>query len=437
MVTISNIKKKLLKSTLFKDSFWALLGNILGKGLALLASVVIARILGKELFGMYGLIRTTLLTIAIFSTFGLGYTATKFIAEYNKVLSNKVKCVVSNVMQITFFSGGIFAVILFIFSKQIAVFIEAEHLYKAIRYLAIVVLLNSVSTTQIAILAGFKKFKSIAKLNLINGIITFISGVIFTYFFNFNGALIALVISQVINCFLFYLEVNKHIDKSNSVPSDTKIKKELLLFSLPVAMQELFYSILQIAMPIFLVKYSNYSEMGLYNAAAQWSSVILFIPGTLRNVILSHFSSNTNDLIRQKSLLNKMLYINFISTFIPFCFIYSFSGLIIKLYGNNFNELKSILNISVFSTIFTCMSGVYIQYSLSLNKVWLTFWIKVVSVILTIITFILVMKYYNDSRAALHLVQINAISAAIFLIVFYVYFNCIFQKRHYENKKVR
>ena len=73
-----NIKE----NTFFKDSFWAVVGNGSGYGLLLLAGIIIARLLGKDLYGEYGFIKTTMFQFAAFATLGLGYTATKFIAQY-------------------------------------------------------------------------------------------------------------------------------------------------------------------------------------------------------------------------------------------------------------------------------------------------------------------------------------------------------------------
>ena len=81
IVNILDLKNRAIQSRLLNDSFWVLFGNSLGKGLALAAGIVVARLLGKEIFGEYGMIRNTLVSIAIFSTFGLGFTATKYISE--------------------------------------------------------------------------------------------------------------------------------------------------------------------------------------------------------------------------------------------------------------------------------------------------------------------------------------------------------------------
>lgn len=52
---IVEIKKRLLSSNLFKDSFWALFGTVIGKALSLFAGIIVARFLGKGLYGEYGM----------------------------------------------------------------------------------------------------------------------------------------------------------------------------------------------------------------------------------------------------------------------------------------------------------------------------------------------------------------------------------------------
>lgn len=413
------------KSTLFKDSFWALSGNAIGKSLALIASIVIARLLGKDIFGMYGLIRTTLLSVAVFSTFGLGYTATKFVAEYVKYQPNRIPAITRNIMQITIITALVFALLLFIFCKQIATYLEASVLYNAIRYLAVIVIFNSITTTQVSILAGFKKFKTVAHINLINGIFMFVCSVTLTYYFGLSGALLALLLAQILNCAQNYIEVRKNVKSLNIKSEDKKysIKKELITFSLPIALQEMQYSIFGWITPILLAKFSNFGEVGIYNATQQWSSVILFIPGALRNVILSHISSTTDNHKQQVKILKRMLLINFLATFIPFIVVFIFSGFIEKMYGKSFVSLKTVLNVSVFTTIFSCMSTVFYQYFLAINKVWISFWCRLGMSVVVIVLFIGIMKLTGGGgSSALHMAQ----STVITQIFFFVFLSCLF-----------
>lgn len=55
---------------MLKDSFWALLGNLIGKGLPFVAGIFVARLLGSESYGEFGLIKSSLISIALFSSLG-------------------------------------------------------------------------------------------------------------------------------------------------------------------------------------------------------------------------------------------------------------------------------------------------------------------------------------------------------------------------------
>lgn len=414
-----------VKSSLFKDSFWSLLGNVFGKGLALIASVFIARMLGKDVFGMYGLIRTTLLGVAVFSTFGLGLTATKFIAEYIQNKNGKLKLIIRNIMQITLATGLIFSFLIFIFSEQIANYLEAPALYNAIRYLAVIVIFNSIVTTQSGILAGFKKFKALARINLINGVFLFFGSVLLTYYWGLNGALLSLLLSQILNCLQNFIEVRKSVKEVGVLSSTyerSSIKKELITFSLPIALQEMLYSILTWITPVLLVKYSNFGEVGLYNAAQQWSSVILFIPGTLRNVILAHVSADSTKPDQQVKTLQSMMIINFLATFVPFIIVFVFSGFIQEFYGPTFSSLKAVLNILVFTTIFSCLSNVFKQYFMAVNKAWLTLWFRMGNSLLMILLFIIIMKYNSTLSSSLGMAYAMVITQVLAFVVLYLVF---------------
>ena len=81
MANFQRIKKRLFQSKLFKDSFWAIMGNGVGNLLIMLSGIFVARLLGKDLYGEYGVVKTTMFYIASFSCFGMGVTSTKFISQ--------------------------------------------------------------------------------------------------------------------------------------------------------------------------------------------------------------------------------------------------------------------------------------------------------------------------------------------------------------------
>ena len=395
MMSISEFKNKLLSSKLINDSFWSIVGNIVGRGLGLIAGIYVARELGKDIYGEYGAIRNTILFMSILSTFGLGYTATKFVADfYRDQEFSKLKSFIAYANKITLIFSGIVAGILLIFSKEFATYVlEASHLADAVKWLSILIIFNAITTTQIGMISGFGKFKELAKINSWVGLFSFLFTVLLVYFYNFEGALFALIISQFINTVMNFLEVRKSL-ATIKVPStkDKALYQEIIKYSTPVALQEALYSITSFLMNILLIRYASFSELGLYNAAIQWNSVILFIPGSLRNVVLSHFSSNSDNTVSHNKILKNTILINVIVTLTLSILVLLLSNFITSFYGKNFSGLNTILILSVFSTIFVSVSNVYAQAFLSKGMNWSLLLIRVLTDFSTIIIFLILIN---------------------------------------------
>src|SRR5579884_3743945 len=61
---------------------WSLLATVCNQGSTFAVNVMAANVLGRETFGRYAIIQSTLAAIAAMASFGLGYTATRFLAEF-------------------------------------------------------------------------------------------------------------------------------------------------------------------------------------------------------------------------------------------------------------------------------------------------------------------------------------------------------------------
>lgn len=428
MINISKIRKSFFNNKLAKDSFWALIGNVSSRGLGLLAAIVVARYLGKDIFGEYGMIRNTIISLAMFSTFGLGYTATKFVAEYKNSNLNRLKIFCKYAVLMTLVVSGMMSILLFIFSSYIAnVILEAPHLNIPLKFVAVWIVFNALTTTQIGVLSGLGEFKKMARINTIVGVVSFILSVILTYFFGLNGALLALLLSQLLNWYLYYVIVNKNISKESIGKKETVLLKEIISFSFPIASQEALSSITSWISCLLLIKLTTYGQLGIYTVAMQWSAVILFIPGILRNVILSHMSEVCQDSSKHKKILDQMLWINFICTLIPFIIILIFSEYIASLYGSTFKGLKKTLSIAIFMTIFMSMSNVYIQAYMSKSKNWLLLLFSLPKDLgIIFLTFILIKKNEVVEGANV-LVYSTLIMNIVFFVIVALYYKLKFE----------
>lgn len=398
-MTNSNRFKSVLRqkfsSKLFRDSFWALFGNSIGKVLALLLGIILANLLGSEDFGKYGLIKNSLFYLSICSTFGLGITGTKYIAQY-KEEKNKINNICHDILTISVFTSGFIAITILIFAEKITYLLEMGNMSNILRLSSIAIIFNAINSAQTGILSGFKEFKTISNYNLITGVFTFISGTIFTYFWSLDGAIIALGLSYVVNYFLNAHTLNKIRREFPKKEGVLDYKVQMLKFSLPLAMQEGLLALSSWSIIVVLVKLASYSDYGVYSAAHQWTAAISFIPAILKNVTLSYLSDQQSN---KRVIVKKMIFVNLISSGSFFVIIFIFSGFIARWYGDSFVGVKPVLNILVFSSILGTMGSVFIQELISKSKNWLSFSITFIKSIIILAVSIGLIKIIGISGA--------------------------------------
>ena len=384
MERLQNILARVKQSRLFADSFWALCGSVLGKGMSLLAGIVVARFLGSELYGEYGTIKNTLLMIAIFSSLGLGYSATKFIAE--SVAAE-----------------------------------NAPHLATTLRLSAIAVILNAVNTTQTGELAGFGAYKALAKNNTYTGIFTLLASIVLAYFLGFNGAVIALILSLLFNAILNQVSLRTHI-KSYNISTAMSVEpayvREVISYSLPIALQESLYSVTHWVNLFIIIKLAGYTELGISSAASQWMAVVLFVPGALRNVALSHLSATNNNREGNRTILRRLVGVNFLATFIPFILILICSHFIESWYGSSFNGLQRVLNVCVFTAVVNSVTNVLTQEFMAHSRNWFLFFSRLLRDVGILVTMYWAISYWGNG--ALTAAVVTLLFQIIYLILLYI-----------------
>uniref|UniRef100_UPI0040287278 oligosaccharide flippase family protein n=1 Tax=Prevotella sp. TaxID=59823 RepID=UPI0040287278 len=421
MKSINKIRVTLLNSKLFRDSFWAVFGNGIGNALMLLAGILIARFLGKDLYGEYGVVKTTMFYIASFATFGLGFTSTKYIAQYMNDKKDYVRCIVKDSLVITFSFSILIALTLIVFSAPLANYVNEPGLKIAFQALAVVVVFKAITTTQIGILAGLKDFKISARNSFLSGIFMLVLCVPLTFFGGLKGSLLALLSSQAFNALLNYCTIRK-MTKSLTEQKNKGFKKELILFSFPVALQESSFTVCHWTAVMLLTKYASVGELGLYSAGAQWNSIVLMIPSLLSNVVLSYLSGSVNDEIQHDKMVNRMLLINFATTMIPFVGVYVFANFIASFYGSSFVGLPELMRVMVFTTILESCTSVFKSELMAQGKTWLLFTLRFFRdfVFVSIVYYILAIHATNNGAISYAWCSV-VVSLGFFLIMWIIY----------------
>lgn len=429
-----NIVKRLQNSAIFKDSVWAVFGNGLGSALLLLAGIIIARYLGKDLYGEYGVVKTNMFYLAGFSTFGLGFTTTRFIARYLDDEKELIRGIITSATKITLLFSSLLAVFLCFFAKNLSDYLGEPDMVGPFRFLSVIIVIKAVGTTGVGILAGLHKFKSIAINAVISGILMVIMSVPLTLYYELNGAFISLAASQLLNTGLNYISIAK--EKKNLPVYCGKFDvKPLLVFSFPVAMQEISYSVCNWVGILALTKFSTIGEVGIYSATAQWNAVITFIPGLLYNVVLSHLSKR-DDIANQNQKVKKLLLVYFICTIIPFLFVYFLADYISSFYGPQFLGMALVLQILTLATIPSCCSDVYKSELLAEGRPWVLFSIRCCKDICFVCLVIFLLKHIHGFGGALLYAIANVTISILFFTALYIAYRISYKSTKTNIMKV-
>ncbi|MBD5215765.1 MAG: oligosaccharide flippase family protein [Bacteroidales bacterium] len=425
---IIDLRKKLNKSSFFKDSFWAVCGNGIGYALLLVSGIIIAHLLGKSEYGEYGLVKTTMFFIASFASFGLNYTSTKFIASSLKTRPEHVNNYIKTAISITIISSIILSLILEIFAPYIAKFLDEPSLTLPLRLLGVLIIVRSLTYTLIAILAGFGDFKKIAISNVTSGVTMLILSIPFTYYCGLAGALGCLIISQLVLLLINGFFVERHQKKLiNQIR--IPVLKEIISVSYPVALHEAAYSIFHWLGVMLITKMATLGQLGIYSAASQWNAIILFIPNILVNVIVSNLSKHIDNTTAHHKIIKLSLLSNLGCTVIPFIIILFINKFIASLYGPTFVGLAPVINVMIFATIFICCSNVFYSEFIANGKTMIVFIARVLrDSLLLLLAYILIKNHSIDSAALQYAIATVIASAIHFLFLGICYLK--YQKQH-------
>jgi O-antigen/teichoic acid export membrane protein len=361
-----------------KGAVWAILGAIISRGLTLLASICVARILGQSEFGQLGMIQSTVGTLGTFAGLGLGMTATKYVASLRATSREKAGKILALLTLVSYITTSIFCSVLILGSPKLADnILKAPNLTLPLQIAAGLMLFSVINGVQTGALAGFEAFRVIAKVNFIVGIISFPLITVGAFYYGLTGTVIGLTAAMSINCWLNNRGLKQVTRKQNIIYSYATCLEErnvLICFTLPSALSSFIIAPVMWYSNVLLANQPNgYMELGIFNAAQQWQTALLFLPTTVAPAILSMLSSMNGSIKNNKDFW-KMVKLSFlINSAITGggALIISFlSHLIMKTYGAGFSTGAGVLIVLSLVAFLCSTSNVIGQIIASSDSMW-------------------------------------------------------------------
>jgi O-antigen/teichoic acid export membrane protein len=220
---------------------------------------------------------------------------------------------------------------------------------------------------------GFENFKNIAINTLCSSIIEAVLIIIGAYYWGVNGAVIGYGIG-IFSLMLFnFIAACKALAQINGELSFLKIKKNdfsiLYKFTIPAALSSFLVAPAYWVVRALLVRFKDYGELGILEAAEQWRIIILFIPSALSYIILPILSSYTDNVKDYKKAMNINILLNVSVAFILAIIISACSNIIMNTYGSDFNNNIPLILLA-FSTVFSSFASVVGSAIVSQGKLW-------------------------------------------------------------------
>lgn len=362
--------------------FWNLVGTLFAQGSVFLTAIILARLLGKEVFGELGMIQSTLLTLTSIAQVSTGLTATKYVAEFRDADKERAGRVLGLCSVLTLATGVVATVLLLISAPWVAEhMLAAPHLSVSLSISAAFVLFSVMNGYQIGALAGLESYKSISLYGALLGAAHLAVCGLGGMRWGLHGALGGMAVSAFLRWGIYAMVLRREIDKQ-----DIKIqrrgglreRKILLRFALPAALSGLT------TMPAiwlgnaFLVRQPNgYTEMGIYSAAMNLRTMVLFVPillnGVAVSLINSHKGQKNSKSYASAFLLNLKLTVATVSVGAALMWMFGEWGL--KIFGSDFvseNARELILLMSI-SVMLEAIGVAVYQLIQSHGKMWISF----------------------------------------------------------------
>jgi O-antigen/teichoic acid export membrane protein len=275
--------------------------------------------LGKEAFGELGIIQNTSGMFGVFAGFGLGLTSTKYVAEFRAKEPGRAGRIIALSAALAWAAGLLAAAVMWIAAPWLAErTLAAPQLTPALRISSLLALLGGVNGAQTGALSGFESFKTIAWVNLLAGLASFPLVLIGTRCGGLHGTIWGLVGSLAVNAALSNLALRRQCATAGVPLFHWATRRDwdvLWRFSLPAVLSSAMVVPAYWACSAIVVNQpGGYGEMGVFNAANQWFSALLFLPMVLSQAAMPVLSERlgNNDTASTRDVLRSCLKTNII-----------------------------------------------------------------------------------------------------------------------------
>ncbi len=374
----------LLPKKLTQGVAWNGLAQIMYRGLVLLGMLIAARMLGLESFGQLSILYNTTMTFHVVASLGLIMTGTKLVAEFSEKDKPRTGRIIALCHYVAAASGGVVGLGMLLAAPWIASEILNDGaLASGVRLTALLLLFQVLADSMLGINLGFLAFRGIFLTNVVAGICSFLFLIAGVHVYGVSGGLLGLAFAEAIR-FLLLWRSGHQAAGEHRIPKSWRFPKAELPVLWQVSLPSMATAILWLPVTwigtLMLVRQpGGFAEMGLFGAANQWFSLLLFVPGVVTQTILPILSGQVGDGGRREArrLALKSASIMLVLVALISAPLMLVSPWITAAYGSEFTEGVQVFVLMLLAAVAASPQGILGNFLAAENRFWLRFRINV------------------------------------------------------------
>lgn len=265
-----------LKSTTFWSAIYTLIKMLSG----VISVKIVATLIGPAGVAYIGQFQSFLTITNSGSTLGIGQGTIKYLAEH-RADENQYKKILSTSFIITIISSSIIAILILLFHQQLSFCLFNTTTYSFVLIaLALTLVIYSFGQILICALNGFQEIRKLIFARIIGNILGLAITIFLVFWASLEGALLALVVSQIIGfgVLVYYSQKSEWYKKSNFLNGWDK-QNFLLLgqFSMMTFVSVILLNIRQIYLRDFIIVELSPEAAGYWQAIWKISEIYLTV----------------------------------------------------------------------------------------------------------------------------------------------------------------
>jgi len=354
-----------------QQAFWVGIGSLFSFGFTIVSSMILSRYFDKGDYGTYKQVIYVYSTLLTVFTLGLPKAFSYFLP---RVPLNEAKNLISKITNLFYLLGGIFTVLLFIFSPQIASFLKNPDLNLAIKIFSPVPLLMLPTMGLESILATYRKTQFITIYTVCTRVFTLLCVVlpviIFkgTYIHAIIGFVVASALTFTLAIYFKFLPVRHEANDKCNISY-----QEIFKFSLPLLYASLWGILIGSADQFFISRYFGNVVFADFSNGSLELPFVGMVVGAGATVLGPLFSKQ----IYEKADVKKEILPLWISVFektakiiYPLViFFWFFADIVmVLLYGAQYQNSGIYFRIKLIVNLFTIISYIGLIMAINANK---------------------------------------------------------------------